>query len=350
MNGLSGFTLFLLKEREQSIMDYEFILKNSIYERIVFTLILDKKKMTERIIIGESEKIKLHLEHGNGNVYYDKTRPLGSMLIYFERDTKKEWNINAGVIKKSYEVIFTNNRARKKGLHENIDFLQNKIDTGEPTAMYAAIHTWEQYLNCYRLNHSGDLFIGRSISLYRPFYRERELWESDNGINAVRDDDTQVELWYPSVKRPLECVVGFSSFMPLISYYLHKVDDWGYVIQQCKVCNKMFLARSLHYELCSDECRKKKYKEAKTEYEERTKDDTSEKCHKAAYYYWYNRQRKLREDKTTTPDKQAAYDNAFSKYRKEARKRKAEVKRDKSKLPGFTAWIEQQKNIADNFM
>lgn len=104
-------------------------------------------------------------------------------------------------------------------------------------------------------------------------------------------------MWYPALKRSFEYVVASTSFLPVIAYYLHKIEEWGFVFQRCKVCGKDFLARSHHNELCSDKCHKKQAVGAKREFDERAKGDRLEQLYEAAYYYWYNRLRKLRREK-----------------------------------------------------
>jgi len=331
-------------------MKYEFTLKKQGLKRIVLALTLDKKKLTERIIIGEPEQIKLRFEHESGNVYYDKTRPLGSLFVDFEKDINKDWNVNAMKLRETYSTLFILEQAKTKAVQPYIDFLKGKMKNGEPSAIFAAIHTWDEYINCYDLNHGADLFIERTSTLYRLFFRKDKIWEDESILNPVHPTDSQVELWYPAAKRPFECVVGFSSFTPLISYYLYKIKEWKYVFQKCKVCDRDFLARSRHYELCSDKCRKAKMSEAKKEFDERAKGDRLEVCCESAYYHWYNRYRKLKRDKSTDPDKLTAFETEFAYYRKEAKRRKDEVKRKNMELSYFTLWLENQKDIADTLM
>jgi hypothetical protein len=173
-----------------------------------------------------------------------------------------------------------------------------------------------------------------------------------------------VELWYlkhlderqgkrpanPTSKRVMECVAASASLMPVIAYYLHKVEEWRYVFQQCKVCGKDFLARSRHYELCSDGCRKKQALDAKRDFDERAKGDRLEQLDEAAYYYWYNRMRKLKKGKNADPDKAAIVGAAFKAFRKEAVKRKGEVKRGGMKLAEFSSWLVEQQGVADALM
>jgi len=156
--------------------------------------------------------------------------------------------------------------------------------------------------------------------------------------------------WYPITKRPFETVVAASSFLPVIFYYLNKVNEWRFVFQGCKVCGKDFLARSRHYELCSDACRKEQAVTAKREYDERAKGDRLEQLDEAAYYFWYNRLRKLRKGKAANPEKAAAFKVAFDDFRKEAVKHKATVKRNEASLGEFSVWLLTQQDEADRLM
>jgi len=157
-------------------------------------------------------------------------------------------------------------------------------------------------------------------------------------------------LWYPVAKRPFETVVTSSSFLPIIFYYTHKIKEWGYVFQQCKICDVHFLARSRHYELCSDECRKKKASTTKKEFDERAKGDKLEKLHDTTYQFWYNRLRKLRKGKAADSEKTAAFKAEFDLFRKEAVKRKTAVKNRQISQADFSAWLAQQQELADKLM
>ena len=119
---------------------------------------------------------------------------------------------------------------------------------------------------------------------------------------------------------------------------------------QCKICDTHFLARSRHYELCSDKCRKVKAATAKKEFDERAKGDKLEQLDESAYFYWYNRLRKLRKGKTANLEKAAAFKVQFDIFRKEAVRRKALVKSRKMPLADFSAWLVEQQSVADGLM
>jgi len=269
-------------------MDYNFTKRKRDFGKIVFALTLDRKKMTERIVIGETNETRRHFENGTGEVYYDQSRPLGQLLLDFETDSEMKWNTNLSRLRESYGKVIRQ-AERWKIAAPVSDWLKEKYKSGEPSAMFAAVRTWDEYLNCYNMNHGADLLAQRLSSLYRPFfiYTDNKLWHKESAAalsNILRDEEAAVELWYPAAKRSFECVVASVSFLPLIAYYLHKIDEWRFVFQGCKVCGEPFLARSRHYELCSDACRKAQAAEAKREFDERAKGDNLEQYHESAYY------------------------------------------------------------------
>jgi hypothetical protein len=336
-------------------MKYDFTRRERDFGRIVFALTLDRKKLTERIIIARSDDARLRLEHGAGDVYYDETRPIGSFLINFEGDRAGDWNKNGIILRESYDKAFPRTAARWKHAAPVGDFLTRKYENGEPSALFAAVKTWDEYLNCFNLNHGVDLLTERLAALYRPFalYSENRPWEElapSAMTAALRDTDTEVSLWYPVKKRPFEVVAAFSSLLPVIQYYIFKLNEWGYVFQQCKICGKDFVAKSRHYELCGNECRRVQAVENKREFDERAKGDRLEQLHENAYNYWYNRLRKLKKGTAANPERAADLDAAFKIYRKEAVKRKADVKSGELSFSDFATWLIEQQNAVDALM
>jgi hypothetical protein len=331
-------------------MDYDFTSRERDFGRVVLAVTLDKKRMAERIIIGRTDEVRRQLDGKSGEVYYDETRPLGSLLLTLEGDKKNAWNEQGAVLRESFD----NEYGRWEMTAPVSDYLRGKYETGEPSAMFAAIRTWDDYLNCYYMNHGDNILTDKLFMLYRPFdiYANNKPWKLNAAsavmTDAVRDGESGVELWYPMAKRPFETVVAGSSLLPIISYYLHRIEEWRYVFQRCKVCKTFFLARSRHYELCSAQCRKVQAVEAKREYDERVKGDELEKKYEATYHYWYNQQRRLK--KNADPERLAAFDIAFRAFRKEAVRRKGLVKREKAKLEDFKNWLFVQQGEVDRLM
>ena len=89
---------------------------------------------------------------------------------------------------------------------------------------------------------------------------------------------------------------------------------------------------------------------AKREFDERAKEDRLEQLDEAAYYYWYNRYRKLRKGKAADPERAAAFKVAFDGFRADAVQYKAEVKRGEAQLGEFAVWLIQKQDEADRLM
>ena len=131
---------------------------------------------------------------------------------------------------------------------------------------------------------------------------------------------------------------------------MNKVEEWRFIFQECKVCGNYFLARSGHYELCSDKCRKVKSTQAKREYNERLKDDALTQAYESAYQYWFNRWRNLKNGKNANADAAVAFKAEFDIFRAEAKKRKKVAKRNKAEEKAFTDWLFQQQGEADRLV
>jgi hypothetical protein len=292
-------------------------------------------------------------------VYYDEVRPLGSLLLTFESDPNGDWNKRHLLLRESYgkEKLLRIAKTARWGMVAPVqEFLQSKYASGEPSAMFAAVRTWDEYIN--PLNEkakTADAFTGKLHMLYKPFqiYAKYKPWHElavkDLSV-AIPGEESAVELWYPVKKRMFETVVTSSSFLPLIFYYTHKIKEWGYVFQQCKICDAYFLARSRHYELCSNECRRKQAAIRKYEHEERYKDDDATAAYDRTYYHWYNRLKKLRKGKLANPEHEALFSAELKKFCAEGKMLKTAVQNRKMAYKDYSTWLAQQANLADDLM
>ncbi|MDR0221374.1 MAG: hypothetical protein LBI54_08240 [Lachnospiraceae bacterium] len=336
-------------------MDYGFSRHGRGFGRVVFALALDHRKMMERIVIARADEARLRLGRGAGDVFLDAPRPLGSLLANFKGNPKREWNSHCMKLRESYGKTFPFEAERWKMARSARKYLREQYESGEPFLVFAAVRAWEEYLNCHNMNHGADILAERLNLLCRPFslYAGSKPWQDavETAVAQTVDDrESQVELWYPAKKRPFEVVVAVSSFLPVISYYLYKLEEWGFVFQECKVCGKHFAARSRHYELCSDGCRHAKAVEAKREFDERAKGNRLEQVYETAYNYWYTRLRKLKKGKNADPEKTVVVKAAFDSFRKEAVRRKGDVKRGEAKLSDFAGWLVEQNEAVDQLM
>ena len=164
------------------MVDYDFTSRERDFGRVVFALTLDKKRLTERIVIGRSGDARSRLDgNADRDVYCDETRPLGSLLLTFESDNGGEWNKGGMLLRESYGKAVPRESARWKLAAPVSDYLRGKYESGEPSAMFAAIRTWEDYLNCFNMNHGADILTDKLSMLNKPFavYGEYRPWQEE---------------------------------------------------------------------------------------------------------------------------------------------------------------------------
>lgn len=72
-------------------MEYYFKRQEISGDKVLFVLVLDKKASKERILIGNEIEITKRLwDDTDAGIYYDMTRPLGTLFKGFKRDNEAE--------------------------------------------------------------------------------------------------------------------------------------------------------------------------------------------------------------------------------------------------------------------
>ena len=126
-------------------MENQFIRHEPCFERILFVLTLDRKKMKERILIGEEQQIRFRLNGSqNAEVLCDMTRPLGSFLINFECDTDRDWNLYG--LSPLRQALHSNRWKQPELEQAASEFLWGKYLSNDPLKMYVAFRIWNSYL------------------------------------------------------------------------------------------------------------------------------------------------------------------------------------------------------------
>lgn len=329
-------------------MVYDFNQQKPFGERIVFALALDKDKMTERIVIGTEWQVHSAFHYNEADCFYDSTRPLGQFLIDFVADTDSSWAQCQAKLEEIRKQVFV---LRQNPVQEK-NFLEEQYKTENPVALYAALRIWDEYLLSYTKNHNYDIFQHRVSVLTRPFshYLKKKPWETKSSeltSNFIFSEDAVANLWYPSRKRPVECLVVFDSFMSVLLYYLKRIEEWNYSFRPCRICGNMFLAASKHYDLCSAACRKEQKRINKREYDERMAGKSYQALYDSACDRWYNKLRKVRKEKAANPKQVAALKKSYKEFRVEALPIKKEVAKGKKPLTDLTGCIQKHYQILD---
>ena len=337
----------------------EFVRHKPCYDRILFVLTLDRKKMKERILIGRELEIRFRLQGSmEADILCDLIRPLGSFLTEFEHDPDGDWNLLG--LSPLREALHSN-RWKQPALEQAAsDFLQKKFDSGDPLRMYVAFRIWNDYLIAREPRDreaACQRFMDKMSNFTMLFHEESPLqFDSDIGkpkqfhissrmFGSVPPEETRLDLWYPDNRRTIECVAAYASFYPLVTYYLNRLNDWGLCFRKCKVCEHIFLAKSLRYELCSDKCRKKQALQNKREFDERARENNYDLLYKNECQNWRNKINKARKTTDFPADRLEEMMTAFEAFKKEALQRKKAVKEKLTSPRKFSDWLYQQNNV-----
>ena len=144
-------------------------------ERVLFVLTLDRKKMKERILIGEEQQIRFRLNGSqNAEVLCDMTRPLGTFLINFERDTDRDWNLYG--LSPLRQALHSNRWKQPELEQAASEFLWGKYLSNDPLKMYVAFRIWNSYLRAREKRDrpaACDWFMDRAAHFTMAFLQRR---------------------------------------------------------------------------------------------------------------------------------------------------------------------------------
>ena len=324
-------------------MKYTFNRHDPISGSIVFVLILDMKRKKERILIGNEKYIELRLRGSEeDNIFYDRTAPLGSLLMNIHQDTDWAWN-EFGFMP-FWNALHSNRWKQPELEKKGFDYLRSRFENGYPLDIYAALRISEGYLKARLLrdrNRAADIFniemaeikdglmdwTDERIKTPKKFYEDSSLSKK-----AIK-----IDLWYPTGTPEPECVIAHDSILPVINFYHSRLLSAGLNIRKCKVCGKYFLAESLKYELCSEKCRKEQGK--------RAVENSYDRTYKNECQRWRNIIHRAEKSEDTSPEQLLKMKAAFEDFKTEALKRKTAVKNGKSSSKEFEDWIIIQSSV-----
>ena len=182
-----------------------------------------------------------------------------------------------------------------------------------------------------KMNDFTALFMGNPpLDFDDDTGKPKRMNISTHIYSSVPPEDTRLDLWYPDNKRKMVCVAAYSSLYPLMIYYPNHLNDWGLYFRKCKICGKVFLARSQRYELCSDKCRKKQSLQNKREFDERASENNYDLLYKNECQNWRNKINKAKKTSGFSADCLEEMLAAFESFKKDALQRKQAVKQKTS--------------------
>lgn len=335
----------------------------------------------ERILIGTEENIKKRLDgECSVEIAFDETRPFGSLLLTMDTDPEKEWptaihhlkqaqeSLHASRLQKAQKLIRDQLPGQPKSEYVPTyesraqDILIRKYNSGDPICQFVAARMWYGYW-VYREEKSPDnceLFLNSMHNLIRPFsyYRgsadEQVLVQADNPIfrhtKEAKSYDREQIIYTASGSPQQECIIVDRSLIPLEKYYLSKFDKWKKYIIRCKVCNRLFMADSLRYKLCSAECKEQARLDNLAE---RKKDETTSAVDcicKAASAHWYNRLYRIRESNEWSATAIQEFENHKNYFLKEKTKMRKAHKNGEITFSELRDWLLHQEVEAQSVL
>ena len=326
-------------------MEYHFKRQQISGDRVLFALSLDKKSGKERILIGsETAIIKRLWNDPDAMVYYDEIHPIGTLFIN-KRPDGTDWT-GSGFMP-LWNALHSNRWKQPDLEQAAADFCTKMYQSGDPFAIYTAIRLWDGYLRAREprdRERAAELFKIDLMGLISPLekYTAENLF--DRSItDAIRQtgDEMKMDVWYPA-KTNVECVTAYRSFLPVIMYYHARLSDWSLYFRTCKVCGRVFLAKSQKYTMCSDSCRQKMKTQAKRDFDARAIENEYDHIYKNEAQRWVHYIHRMEKAADCTPERLAEIKSAYEDFKSEAKKRKSAVKSGKSTVSEFRDWTLQQ--------
>lgn len=143
----------------------------------------------------------------------------------------------------------------------------------------------------------------------------------------------------PSVQ---ECIIVDKSLIPLERYYLTKFDKWKKYIIRCKVCNRLFMANTLRFQLCSAECIEQVRLDNLAKRKENEAVSSVDRICKAARAYWNNRLDRIKVSNEWSCEDVQKYEAAKDNFLDVCREKRKEHKNGNITFDELRNWLLHQ--------
>lgn len=150
--------------------------------------------------------------------------------------------------------------------------------------------------------------------------------------------EMKLDIWYPP-KTDIECVTAYGSFLPVFLYYHKRLMEWSLYFRTCKVCGRIFLAKSQKYTICSNKCRRKQGTQAKRDFDARAIENEYDHIYKNEAQRWLHYIHRMEKTADCTPEQLSAIKSSYEDFKWEAKEKKSAVKNGHLSLAEFQNWI-----------
>ena len=333
-------------------------------------------KDTERILIGSDSGIENHLRGIEDNEFLmEWERPLGSLLYDLERDDQAEWSFAITYLFDAFDKKYRwlsnppdpwdTYKTHREYLGATKQILQKKLDNDDPITKYVALKLWYEFQYAitiqdreYREFWFDYVFRNHAEGIIRPFGMKKKDFEIEP-TPVLPDDvlfrwpveytrsDREMVIVKPCKRNQEEYIYAGWSLLPLKNYYIQKFEVWKKYLLKCKICNKHFIASSLHYEYCSNECRTTAKEIALANRKQIPSVRNVDKLCKREYQYWYSRWQDVKDSASWTEDRKEAFRQRMDKFRDEKSEMRKRHSAGDISYKDLLNWFAEQRKIVD---
>ena len=334
-----------------------------ITDNCILALNLDFEKGKEHILMGELHEVQRYLRgHKQAIILAEEKRELG----FFAKEC---FFPMAGEMADVY-IGLADGLGKATSLFEAANaFLEKLYQSDNMCHRFLSVRLWQEYhatKAVYGKRHQSvedrefvNRLVDRIEDLTLPFRFSIEndimTWQCDHPKFPLRYFDEEYYhhpcglLWAGNLAND---EYGFAtvSLMPLLMYSLKRIYNNHLYFQRCKLCNRLFLAKTANIPTyCGEDCKREAVRLNKQRFDEKAKTLDYERQHKNSYMYWYNKVKKLQKE-TPGSDKLAAVEAAFEKFKVENAERKIAVKDGRLLEKEYIDWLYWMQGEIDSLM
>jgi len=335
-----------------------------ITDSCIIALNLDFEKSKEHVLIGELNEVQRYLRgYKQAVILAEEKREIGTFA-------KECFFPMAGEMANLQIGLSEGLENEKAPLFEaSKEFLQSIYQSDNVCHRFLSIRLWQEYhatKAVYGKRHQSNenkeyinTLIDRIEDLTLPFRFSIEndimTWQCDHPKFPMRYFNEEYYrypcglLWAGNLAND---EYGFAtvSLMPLLMYGLKRIYDNHLYFQRCKLCSRLFLAKTANIPTyCGEDCKREAVRLNKQRFDKKAKRLSYERQHKNSYMYWYNKVKKLQKEAPGS-DRLAAVEAAFEKFKTGNAERKTAVKDGHISEKEYIDWLYRMQGEIDMLM
>ena len=204
---------------------------------MVMAISLDRREMTERIIIGQTSVVERWLAGvGKLSALYDIVRPMGTFLVEHEKQNKEVWAQHAGALLTEAVSSLAHRRDKAAAARSYLETRRGNHDMVCEFTVCQSLNWYRAYCTALGSREKGQEFSDRFLYLTRSF--NLDLWGKSGDCSVekawhvvqkalngrVRNTMEQtLVVRHAAWNRDEQWLLITESYYPVLQYYLKKL-------------------------------------------------------------------------------------------------------------------------------